>query len=327
MLGEPSSAPRRAMVQARQIYTLRTALERGWAGDSARETALRAAAVLVDRYRQPSGAIAHAIGNDGINLNPDLYAQAFAIFGMASAYALDHQPVWKQAALDVLSFLKRERALPAGGYSELRAGHPVLEANPHMHLFEAALAWLDVEPAPEWRDLADEIAELARTKFVDFESGMLCEFFDQGWSPRRLEGRFVVEPGHQYEWAWLFARYEKLSGHSASVRVRLCEASDRFGLRDGITIDEIWSDGSVKSASARFWPQSERVKATVTEGREKDAREALQALSAYFATPTAGMWFDRRDASGRLVEEPIRASGLYHILGALSEFDRAYGLP
>ena len=54
---------------------------------------------------------------------------------------------------------------------------PYNQANYHMHLFESALAW-EAVGGPRWARLADEIAQLAMSRFIDPESGAMREFFD-----------------------------------------------------------------------------------------------------------------------------------------------------
>ncbi len=59
-------------------------------------------------------------------------------------------------------------------------------ANPHMHLFEATLAWSAVDDDPAWASMADGIAQLCLGKFIDAETGALRECFCQrlvagGW--------------------------------------------------------------------------------------------------------------------------------------------------
>jgi len=50
-----------------------------------------------------------------------------------------------------------------------------------MHLFEAALAWIEVDTDPVWRELAEKVFTLCRDKFVDKETGLLAEQFDSDW--------------------------------------------------------------------------------------------------------------------------------------------------
>ena len=72
---------------------------------------------------------------------------------------------WQSQAYRLVETLKREFAHPAGGFREDREGRLKLRANPHMHLLEAALAWLSFDPNPLWRDLADEIVALVSRSF------------------------------------------------------------------------------------------------------------------------------------------------------------------
>ena len=114
----------------------------------------------------------------------DLYNQAFALL----AYACGHETIdpnsdWRSRAYALIETLKRNFAHPAGGFREDPEGRLALRANPHMHMLEAALAWLAVDPNPVWRDMADEIAALCLERFIDRDSGALREFFASDWKP------------------------------------------------------------------------------------------------------------------------------------------------
>ena len=80
------------------------------------------------------------------------------------------------AAYTLVETLRREFAHPPGGFREDREGRLPLRANPHMHLLEAALAWLAIDPSPVWRHLADEIVALCRERFIDRDTGALREW-------------------------------------------------------------------------------------------------------------------------------------------------------
>jgi hypothetical protein len=101
-------------------------------------------------------------------------------------------------------------ALPQGGWRE-PAG-PEFQANAHMHLLEAALAWETLEPDGPWARMADVIVGLARARFIDDRDGFLREFFGPDWRPAEGEAGRLVEPGHQFEWAWLLTRWGRLRG-------------------------------------------------------------------------------------------------------------------
>jgi mannose-6-phosphate isomerase len=42
-------------------------------------------------------------------------------------------------------------------------------------------------------------------------------------------------------------------------------------------------------------------------------------LQRYLATPIPGLWYDRIDVNGRIVDEPAPASTFYHLVVAVSE--------
>jgi mannose/cellobiose epimerase-like protein (N-acyl-D-glucosamine 2-epimerase family) len=66
--------------------------------------------------------------------------------------------------------------------------------------------------------MADEIAELALSKFIDPKSGGLREYYDGDWNAAPgVDGR-IVEPGHQFEWAWLLLRWGQLAGRDDATR-------------------------------------------------------------------------------------------------------------
>jgi mannose-6-phosphate isomerase len=144
---------------------------------------------------------------------------------------------------------------------------------------------------------------------------------------------FMFEPGHQYEWAWLLGRYQKLTGRDVSAaRSRLFELSERNGICPSrkTAFDELWSDMRCKTATSRFWPQCERIKAAIQLGNEatqserekfyRTADEAMSALFRFLETPKRGLWFDRCSTDFAFIDQPAKASSLYHIIGAMNEY-------
>ena len=322
----PTEGPVRTMVQARQIYSFRLALDLDLCPmETAAHAVVEGARFLIDHCRNEDGSYALFV-QPGLGITiarPELYTQAFALFGLANAFSLSPMPEYRRRALDLLSYLRRERQTAAGGFTELNAaGEIIYRSNPLMHLFEATLCWMEIDANdPEWTRLGEELCALAVNRLIDPATGLMPEHFDATWSPARENGRFVWEPGHQFEWAWLLGRYERLTGlELKSVRTKLYDLATRHGLDHGRAIDQVWSDFKPKATSARFWPQAERVKAAVSEGDPRAAEEALGALTSYLDRPTPGLWCDVIDEHGRLDDRPAKASSLYHIIGAMSEY-------
>ncbi|MCP6390707.1 AGE family epimerase/isomerase, partial [Klebsiella pneumoniae] len=80
-------------------------------------------------------------------------------------------------ALEILAILERDYRHPIAGFEEANPPRTPLCSNPHMHLFEAMLAWEEQDRDGPWSALADEIAGLALSRFIDGGNGGLREFF------------------------------------------------------------------------------------------------------------------------------------------------------
>jgi mannose-6-phosphate isomerase len=319
--------PRRARVQPRQIYAYARARHLGWQGDSHRIVE-RAMGFFLTHYRRADGLYRTLVATDGSPLDNSvaLYDQAFALLGIAAArQLLGPDPALDEAGDSLFEALFSHLKRVGGGfYSGLPERFPLL-SNPHMHLFESALAWRAISSNPQWRTLTDELGELALAHFVDPVSGALRETFDEAWSPvAGIEGR-RVEPGHQFEWAWLLLRWHPENDSAARrVALRLIDIGEQHGVRGGLAIDALLDDFSVHDGNARLWPQTERLKASAFAASLtgdprywRSAVAAAQGLLRYFDTPTAGLWYDRISSAGVITDAPAPASSFYHIVASI----------
>jgi mannose/cellobiose epimerase-like protein (N-acyl-D-glucosamine 2-epimerase family) len=327
--------PRRARVQPRQVSSFAQAALLGWQGDAA-ALATHGLDYFRKHYRRPDGLYRTLIGPDGTSLDERalLYDQAFALLGLAEA-----QHVIASAALSdegrklratVFQFLRRKRG--PGFETALPLGAP-LRANPHMHLFEVALAWMETSDDDEWHALADEIAALALATFIDPASGVLREHYEGDW--KRLPGTpgRIIEPGHHFEWAWLLLRWEGASRPEVRrAAFKLIDVAERHGVRNGVAVNALLDDFSMHDPSARLWPQTERLKAAALAARLTGearywtmAQAAATALFRYLETKVPGSWFDKLTADGKLIEEPAPASTFYHLAAAAAQLTASVG--
>lgn len=320
------AAPRRARVQARQVVVYAQA--HGWAGP-AREAALHGMRWFRTHYRRDDGLFRTLVDPQGRMLDETamLYDQAFALLALAALHAMPGAPEGiAQEAIELLVAIEQTMRHEAGGFRE--AATSPFQSNPHMHLLEAALAWSQTSGERLWDALADEIVALALARFIDAEEGFLREHFTARWEPALGERGRLVEPGHQFEWAWLLARWARLRNEpSAEQAARRLFAAGAVGIdpvRD-VAVDALNEDMTVRASRARLWPQAERLRAALflggsSEGDETCPRHALAAASSlwlYLDTPTRGLWRDKLMPTNRFVEEPAPASSLYHIAGAV----------
>lgn len=334
--GEPLAGPKRARVQGRQSWVYARAGAMGWNG---------AWAEVVDHgldfalaRRRKDGQLYALMGSDGgvLDENAALYDQTFLLLALAEAGK--HFPgreSFYKAAHDLGRNIMTTRRHRAGGFVE--SATQVFQSNPHMHLLEATLAWREVEPGGIWDDLADEVADLALARLID-GNGAMREFYDADWQPVAGAAGCCVEPGHQFEWAWLLERWARFRGDARAPKAarRLFEIGSRgVDVTRGVAMDELDDDFRPVRATARLWPQTERIKAALalmaaSDGEEKlryraEALEAAKNLWRYLETPVPGLWRDRMLPDGSFVDEPSPASSFYHIICAIQVMQETIG--
>ncbi|WP_349360309.1 AGE family epimerase/isomerase [Stappia sp.] len=339
--GAPTAAPTRPRVPPRQIYAVLTGAALGWQGP-AEALALRALADYHRRFRVADGTLRPEPVVAGGVRPCDLYDQAFALFAYAAlAEAVPaKRPAMEAEAAHLLATLRERLRHPAGGFQEDAPPRLPLRANPHMHLFEAALAWEAVTEDAAWPALADEIAGLALARFIDAETGALREFFAADWTPMPDETGRIVEPGHQFEWAWLLRRWglkrDRQDALAAARRLFAIGCAHGICPQRKMAVLSLTDDFAVLDPVARLWSQTEWLKASLAMGEiaetaaeraacRRQALDAVAALERFLDTETpgtfAGAWHDRLGPDGTFVDEPAPASSFYHIVCAISELD------
>ena len=327
--GNAVKLDRRLRVQARQIYSFCVIGSLGWTGPW-EERVTRAVDVLVSAGRRQDGLFGHLFNDSGtlISEATDLYDHAFGLFALAhAAKALKRDELYAIAD-DIQTTLDEKWWRPEGGYWEGELTPcPPYRQNPHMHMFEAALAHFEATGLQKWRARADRIAELFLSKFQEPKSGAVTEYFDADWSRIGVPNSDVVEPGHCLEWAWLFeVGFAKSEGANTSNALTEFARNHGIDRNLGVAINEVKLNGETVDGGARLWPQTERLKAALARyKRTNDANEANEAVAAYngllkyLDTPVPGLWRDRLNSDGSFVEEAAPASSFYHIVCGISE--------
>jgi len=331
ILGEKDSCPHRLFVQARHLFSYCEIGRLGWSGPW-RPMVEANVDFLVARGRRADGLYIHRFDSDGgvLDDRADLYDQAFMLLALAYAARTLGRPELFAVAEALDDALDAQWRLPNGGYHEGDiAVCPPYRQNPHMHLLESFIALYALSGNPRWRRDAEHIAGLCARSFLHSETGALLEYFDADLNPIDGEEGRVTEPGHCFEWAWLF---ERLAQWGFPEATRISDGLVRFGRRHGldaergVAVNEVGTDGSIRNPSARLWPQTERLKAALARHRRTreaeervEAAEAYAGLVRYFDTPARGAWRDKLKPDGEWVDEPAPGSSLYHITCAMAE--------
>lgn len=335
MPDSPAAAePRRARVQARQIYAYARAANLGWRGD-ARSLVAAGLAFFERYYQREDGLFRTLVAPDGAVLDDRvvLYDQAFALLALASCQeALGATAQIIAGGVALRTRLMERLRRPDGGFDSGIPDRTPLLSNPHMHLFEAAIAWQAVHADPTWGSLAQEICGIALAHFINPETGALTEIFDERWQglPDATPGQ-AIEPGHQFEWAWLLLCHDSTAGSpTRKAAERLFAIGENHGVKGGVAVNSLSADLRVKDPAARLWPQTERLKAASSlgalTGEERywsAALGAAQGLWRFLDHGARGLWYDKIDREGRFVVEPAPASSFYHIICAIAGFGAA----
>ncbi len=322
------TAPRRSMVQARQIFVYARAIMLGWNNDAAKVTS--AFDALISRYHEADGqpGFLFSIDRSGaaIDAGRDSYGHAFVLLAMAAYHTLTGDSQAIALADKTLAFMDGAMAAPRGGYVDRVPNSPSgLRQNPHMHLFEALLALFEATGKPAYLARAGEIYGLLKTRLFQPGSGTLAEYYDMDWNP--VDGPDALwEAGHHMEWIWLLAEYGGLAGADTStISDRLMDSAYRHGVAPpAFFFDEVRGDGQVMKKSCRAWPLTEAIKAqAVRIGKDPLAKNRMDAAANFLfdrhlSGVTPGLWRDHLSETGDCLPDYVPASTLYHV--AMSVF-------
>lgn len=324
---------RTTLVTARLAYVFSHAHLLGVPGALA--AARHGMAFLWQRCRRPDGRFSHrcTLAGEPIDPKSDAYDLAFVLFACGWFARASEERIWLERAEEVMSFIERDLAHPAGGFAEDTIGTLPRRQNPHMHLLEACHALAETSGESRWLDCATALVHLMQDHMLDRETGSLGEFFTEDWQPAAGRPGQLREPGHHYEWTWLLHHHDRLTGGTsgqAAARALYAFAERHHG--DGPAhpvVNEIGSDGAVLDGSALLWPQTEYLKALAARIEFEGDSDAAARLDPHlavmferFVDRETGLWHNRIDAAGAPVDGPIPVRVLYHLLLALAEVVR-----
>ncbi|MDF2176703.1 AGE family epimerase/isomerase [Aliiglaciecola sp. CAU 1673] len=323
---------RRTRVQGRQMFVFAAAAEQGWLTQG-REL-VEGIQDYLDRYAgHPAlpGAYVFKLNSQHqpVDSKLDTYDCAFFLLAWAYQYKVFADPKASARATALMALLDNQFAADSGGYLEGDYSSPIRRQNPHMHLFEAFLAWYEASGEKVWLKRAANILVLFKRHFFEAEKGVLYEYFDAALNKAQSAEGEVVEPGHLMEWVWLLREYERFSGEPLDG---YCNALYATGLRlgmdneCGLLFDEINATGQVLKVSKRLWTVTELIKAHLAQAKagnlqaEQAAAEAIEALfRCHLGTQIPGWYIERLDNENRPVEQPAPATSMYHLMMACLE--------
>jgi mannose/cellobiose epimerase-like protein (N-acyl-D-glucosamine 2-epimerase family) len=326
-------APRRMVVQARQIYCYAKAAQMGWYPEG-RAIAQKGLEYLLAKAKAPDGrpGYVYSLTPDGGVADPlrDTYGHSFVLLALATLYGLEPDAQVKAEMDELLGFLDTRLRSPHGGFLEGLPPAMPRRQNPQMHLFEAMIACFDATHDLSFQNRAGEFFALFLASLYDKQTRVLGEYFEEDWSNIPPVS---VEPGHLTEWVWLLKGFERITGcPTGRPRGELLASALRYRDATGCLIDQGDVEGNIRRHTRRLWPQTELAKAWIAQaesgesGAADEARAALVLLERhYLSHPVTGGWYDRFDRDGNSLVATIPASSFYHILCAITEADQVLG--
>ena len=327
------TAPRRLLVQGRQIFSYALAADLGWFPQG-KTLAIDAAAFMLEKYRSPEGGFVVSLAPDNsvADGTRDSYVHMFVLLALSWATKISGDAQLRTALDGTLAFIDAELTAPDGSLIEGIPTSQPRRQNPHMHCLEAMLAMRETIQHPQGLPRAAKLHQMMVEKFYDPQTQCLPEYYDDHWQPLTGDGD-SVEPGHHAEWAWLIRKYERLAGLAPSaIPAALVKSALRFrDPKSGFLLEEVNRQGVIRKDNLRIWPQTEMPKAWIVEaelrapGAADNAATTMQMLAKRFLdTPCAGGWTEIFDAQWRPVTKTMPATALYHVLGTAAEAHRLW---
>lgn len=328
--GQPEISYRRVRVICRQIYVFSHAYQLGY--EPGLELAKRGYDYLIAHaWLGEDGGWARRLSANGavLDATPDLYDQAFVLFALGWYHRASGDAEAHAWARRTLAYIEAHMRHPLGGFLHEKPAVGPRQQNPHMHLLEACLANYEGVQDADMLRVAREIVGLFRDKFFDIESGTLAEFFEEDLSRTAGDKGRWIEPGHQFEWAWILVNHRRLTGDDTAD---LARAAVAFGEKYGVdpvshaTYNGVRDDGAPLDRASRTWPNTERMKAAVAmyelDGVDPVpvlAQSGNLLLNRYLAVEPRGAWIDVFDENGQPRLDNIPTSTLYHVFLAFAE--------
>lgn len=328
--GQPDPSYFRVFVQARHIFSLAVAGRMGYQGPW-RESICQIIEAVLKHGRRKDGFFVHKLDKGGQVSDPqtDLYDQAFMLLAFSECFWALGEERFIDDAQRLLEDLEDKWALPLVGFYEGDRGNvKFVHQNPHMHLLEAFISLYERSGRSCFYQAAQKILDMAQKYFVDEQSGGIIEDFHRDMKPCLYEGSYRMEPGHCYEWSWLYEQplVGKILGNTVSVSDHLVGFARRYGIdaQRHIVMNEVLAHGDVCDERGRLWPQTERIKAASSRfshaKQSDDLHEIIagwRGLTHYFNPKQPGLWFDQMKKDGGFESNFSPASSLYHIACAI----------
>jgi mannobiose 2-epimerase len=266
-----------SIINSRILWTF-SAAYRHFPDDKYREVADAAYQMLIKHFWDHEwGGVFWHIDQDLEPLDPkkQIYAQAFAIYGLAEYVMAFGSEQANQIAISLFMLIERYGFDPEhGGYIEAlsRDWGPVGDQrlssrdldvkksmNTHLHVLEAYTNLLRIWPDDELKQQMQALLTQFIDHIIDPERWQFKLFFDADWTSKTD----LISYGHDIEGSWLLCeavqvlKNEDLQKKIEAIAVRMARKVAEEGLdADGGLLYEAYPE-KLKDGDKHWWPQNE----------------------------------------------------------------------
>jgi mannobiose 2-epimerase len=319
-----NDVPRSAVLTARILWTYSTAYRRY--GDECYLSMARHAYDYLTRqfWDHDYGGVYWTLDQRGcpVDDRKHMYAQAFAVYGLAEFHRATGEPQSLQLAQTLFDLIETHSFDPIyggnleccsrvwGALDDMRLSPRDLNSrksmNTLLHLMEAYTNLLRMWPDEELKAKQRGLIEIFLQHIIDPQTHHFKLFFDDAW--RSLADH--ISPGHDIECSWLLVEAAEVQGNedllarTRTVAVQMAEAVTAYLDDDGAIIYEATPRG-IENAEKHWWVQAEGLvgftNAYQLSGRADFAQivdRLWTLIETRFVDRAQGDWFKVLDRHG-----------------------------
>ncbi len=263
-----------------------------------------------------------------------IYAQAFAIYGVSEYYAVTRDPAHLAFAMELFDLLEQHtRDRVYGGYFDALAAdwNPLADTslsqkdmnvpktmNTNLHVLEGYTNLCRVSQDPAVESALRDILRICAEKITDPATGHFMLYFDDQWQSQAN----VTSFGHDIEGSWLMCEAAELQqdsvlrGEIETLAMKMADTVYRTGLDTQYGgLFETEKDGVLQTDGSEWWTQAEAVVgffnayAVTGENRYLDAVYSVwRFIQAHLVDRKNGEWFWGVSRDGTAVFDDTKVS-------------------
>ena len=311
-----NNAPKGSVLNSRVLWAFSSAFNLTGNSDYL-NMAERAFQYIVDHFiDKENGGIYWTVDHMGTPLDTkkQVYALAFAIYGLSEFYLTGKNQLAKEAATELYHhIIEHSYDKITGGYIEAlsadwkemsdmrlsdKDANEKKSMNTHLHLLEGFANLYRIWANADLKNKIEELIDIFLNHVIDKEDHHLALFFDAEWNVRSN----IISYGHDIEAAWLLQEAAEIIGNEILLeKVKLRSVQIANAAAEGLDNDGgLWyefAEGHLIKEK-HSWPQAESMigffnawQITGDESYLEKSLSSWQFVQSYILDKKHGEWF------------------------------------